>query len=101
MLKSLFPDPMTDLPGGHDNMLSPLNSQMQVERGSSYNLQVDPMMDHDRKGTQFQYEPNEHDIDDFLNSIIVSSDEDCEARNDVYLTENVFLMDGEVAQAQV
>ncbi|XP_057472312.1 NAC domain-containing protein 91-like [Actinidia eriantha] len=93
MLKSLFPDPMTDLLDGHDNMLSPLNSQMQVECGSSYNLQVDPMMDHAQKGTKFQYEPNDGS-DDFLNSIIVSLDEDFEAPNDVNLTENVFLMDG-------
>nr|AAM47025.1 nam-like protein 1 [Petunia x hybrida] len=57
-------------------IFSPLHAQMQVEFGSSY-LQA-PMnndMSAFQKDVQFQYGTNALDINDFLDSVIVSSDE--------------------------
>lgn len=56
-------------------IFSPLHSQMMNELGSSY-LHSPTAFNNDNKGLQYQYGTNSMDIVDFLDSILVSSDED-------------------------
>ncbi|XP_055825602.1 protein NTM1-like 9 isoform X2 [Solanum dulcamara] len=57
-------------------IFSPLHSQMQVELGSSY---LQAPLNNDicgyQKDVQFQYGTNAHEINDFLDSILINSDE--------------------------
>uniref|UniRef100_A0A5B7AGQ1 Putative NAC domain-containing protein 45 n=1 Tax=Davidia involucrata TaxID=16924 RepID=A0A5B7AGQ1_DAVIN len=75
MLK-VFGDPMPGPPDG--KISSPLHLQMPVELGSSYlHYPLTNDISSERKGVQFQYSTNEQDVTEFLNSVLIDSDEDC------------------------
>lgn len=96
------------LPNSLDwKIFSPLHSQMQVELGSSY--LYDPVnfeMGNDNKGMPFQYGTNAIDINKFLSSVLVGTNEssseesffcsalDCQTPTDVE-------SEAEVTQGQV
>ncbi|CAI9087002.1 OLC1v1020953C1 [Oldenlandia corymbosa var. corymbosa] len=75
-LRDIFDDP---IPEGLDwKMFSPLHSQFQVELGSDYlcNPVANDFIDNNQqKGIPFQYGTNASDINKFLSSVLVSSDE--------------------------
>lgn len=77
MVQRLFPDPTMESPDGHGKMLSPLHSQVQVELGFSYDSQY-PLASEvgtDQNGMQLPHETNEDEINQFLESVIISADE--------------------------
>lgn len=77
MLRELFPDTNMEPPDAHGIIFSPLHSQVQVELGSSNDLQspLDIEVGNDQRGAQLLHGTNEDEINQFLESVIVSTDE--------------------------
>lgn len=122
MLRGLFPDTNMEPPDAYGKIFSPLHSQVQVEPGSSYGLQypLDIEVDNDQRGAQLPHGTNEDEINQLLDSVIVSTDEyfcddpesyAVESEISTYINhiESTFVMnnvscielDAEVAKAQV
>ncbi|KAG5533951.1 hypothetical protein RHGRI_027966 [Rhododendron griersonianum] len=77
MLRELFPDTNMEPPDAHGVIFPPLHSQVQVELGSSNDLQypLDIEVGNDQRGAQLLHGTNEDEINQFLESLIVSTDE--------------------------
>lgn len=121
MLRGLFPDTIMEPPDAHGKIFSPLHSQVQMELGYSYDLQypLDIEVGNDQRGAELLHGTNEDEINQFLDSVIVSTDEyfcddpesyavESEIRTynhieSTFVTNNVSCswLDAEVAKAQV
>ncbi|KAI8028864.1 NAC domain-containing protein 91 [Camellia lanceoleosa] len=104
MLRIFRDDPIEERPDGNGKIFSPLHVQMQVEFGSSYEFRYPGASDmgHGHNGVPFQYGTNNaQDITEFLDSVLVSSDESEGAPSYDYVTDRVWSdSNAQVAQAQ-
>ncbi|GMP25072.1 hypothetical protein CsSME_00002109 [Camellia sinensis var. sinensis] len=105
MLRIFRDDPIEERPDGNGKIFSPLHVQMQVEFGSSYEFRYPGASDmgHSHNGVPFQYGTNNaQDITEFLDSVLVSSDESEGAPSYDNVTDRVWSdSNAQVAQAQV
>ncbi|XP_058182355.1 NAC domain-containing protein 14-like [Rhododendron vialii] len=76
-LRGLIPDTTMEPPDANGKIFSPLHSQVQMELGylddSQYPLDIE--VGNDQRGAQLLHGTNEYEINQFLDSVIVSSDE--------------------------
>ncbi|KAF7133541.1 hypothetical protein RHSIM_Rhsim09G0210500 [Rhododendron simsii] len=121
MLRGLFPDTIMEPPEAHGKIFSPLHSQVQAELGYSHDLQypLDIEMGNGQRGAELLHGTNEDEINQFLDSVILSTDDylcddpessalENEIRTNInhiestYVTNNVSCieLDAEVAKAQ-
>ncbi|KAL6972210.1 hypothetical protein U1Q18_031898 [Sarracenia purpurea var. burkii] len=77
MLMRLFPSPNMEPTDVHQKILLPLNAQMEAELGSGYNLHypVANEVGHDQKGVRFLSESNDEEINELIDSFLVSPEE--------------------------